>query len=74
MISKLNPKVSSFKCTNFYYSSVATLIYYTTVTSSMSDYEAGTFRCMVCAKEFLTKGEADEHYDQVHSDETVLGE
>jgi hypothetical protein len=40
----------------------------------MSDYEAGTFRCMVCAKEFLTKGEADEHYDQVHSDETVLGE
>ena len=40
----------------------------------MSDYEAGTFRCMVCAKEFLTKREADKHYEQVHSHESVLGE
>ncbi len=41
----------------------------------MSDYEGGTFRCKVCAKEFLTKNEADMHYQRVHFDEvTSIGE
>jgi hypothetical protein len=41
----------------------------------MSDYEAGTFRCKICAKEFLTKYDADTHYQRVHSDEvTSIGE
>ncbi len=39
----------------------------------MSEYESGTFRCMDCAKEFLTKDEADRHYIEYHSDVT-LGE
>ena len=34
----------------------------------MSDYEGGTFRCKDCAKEFLTKEEADMHYQEAHSD------
>jgi hypothetical protein len=34
----------------------------------MSKYEAGTFRCTVCAKEFLSKNEADRH-SEVHSNE-----
>jgi hypothetical protein len=41
----------------------------------MSDYEAGTFRCKICAKEFLTKDNADTHYQRVQSDEvTSIGE
>jgi hypothetical protein len=41
----------------------------------MSDYEGGTFRCQICAKEFLTKYDADIHYQKVHSDEvTSIGE
>jgi len=39
----------------------------------MSEYESGTFRCMYCAKEFLTKDEADRHYVEHHSD-IILGE
>ena len=35
----------------------------------MSEYEAGTFRCKDCGKEFLTKNEADIHYQKTHSDE-----
>jgi hypothetical protein len=37
----------------------------------MSEYESGTFRCMDCAKEFLTKDEADRHYIEYHSDVTI---
>ena len=41
----------------------------------MSDYEAGTFRWKICAKELLTKYDADTHYQRVHSDEvTSIGE
>jgi hypothetical protein len=28
----------------------------------MYEYESGTFRCTRCAKEFLTKDEAEKHY------------
>lgn len=35
----------------------------------MSEYEAGTFRCVDCGKEFLTKLEADNHYRNVHGEE-----
>jgi hypothetical protein len=28
----------------------------------MSEYEGGTFRCTICAKEFLSKAEADRHF------------
>ena len=37
----------------------------------MSEYESGTFRCMDCAKEFLTKDEADRHYIEYHSNVTI---
>ena len=39
--------------------------------SDMSDYEGGTFRCIVCAREYLTKREVDSHYNLTHLDETV---
>jgi hypothetical protein len=39
----------------------------------MSEYESGTFRCMDCAKEFLTKEEADKHHAEHHS-EVEVGE
>lgn len=35
----------------------------------MSEYEAGTFRCVDCGKEFLTKMEADKHFKTVHAEE-----
>jgi hypothetical protein len=35
----------------------------------MYEYESGTFRCTYCAKEFLTKDEAERHYRQMHLDE-----
>ena len=35
----------------------------------MSEYEGGTFRCTVCAKEFLSKDEADRHFSDAHSEE-----
>ena len=43
--------------------------------SNMSEYEGGTFRCKVCAKEFLTKNECDAHYEDIHGDEIAnIGE
>src|SRR5918992_5390138 len=35
----------------------------------MSEYDGGTFRCTVCAKEFLSKDEADRHFSDSHADE-----
>jgi len=41
----------------------------------MSEYEGGTFRCKVCAKEFLTKNECDTHYADTHDEEVAnIGE
>jgi hypothetical protein len=37
----------------------------------MSEYESGTFRCRDCAKEFLTKEEADRHHRDHHSNVEV---
>jgi hypothetical protein len=37
----------------------------------MSDYEVGTFRCMVSAKEFLSKDEADRDILETHSEENT---
>jgi hypothetical protein len=37
----------------------------------MSEYESGTFRCTECAKEFLTKAEADRHYQEEHGEEEL---
>jgi ribosomal protein L31 len=37
----------------------------------MSEYEGGTFRCKNCGKEFLTKSDADKHYEMNHSDEVT---
>lgn len=36
-----------------------------------SEYESGTFRCPICAKEFLTKPDADNHYKADHEGEAV---
>ena len=40
----------------------------------MSDYVGGTFRCKICAKEFLTKEDSDLHYKENHSNDnqTIL--
>ncbi len=39
------------------------------------DYEGGTLRCRICAMEFFTKKEAEEHYKNSHADkETAVGE
>jgi hypothetical protein len=38
----------------------------------MSEYIDGTFRCSVCAKEFLTREDADKHYQDTHSDEDIV--
>jgi hypothetical protein len=35
----------------------------------MSKYEGVTCRCTICAKEFLTKNEADRHFSDAHSEE-----
>jgi hypothetical protein len=37
----------------------------------MSDYEVGTLRCMVSAKEFLSKDEADRDILETHSEENT---
>jgi len=37
----------------------------------MTEYEAGTFRCKDCGKEFLTRRDADKHYDEFHSNEVT---
>jgi len=37
----------------------------------MSEYVDGTFRCCICAKEFLTKDDADRHYQDIHSNQDV---
>ncbi len=39
----------------------------------MSDYESGTFRCRDCAREFLTKEDAERHHIEQHS-EVSIGE
>lgn len=36
-----------------------------------SEYESGTFRCTVCAKEFATKEDADKHHHETHKQESV---
>jgi hypothetical protein len=36
---------------------------------TMSEYDEGTFRCTICAKEFLSKDEADKHFMDAHSGE-----
>ena len=36
---------------------------------AMSEYDEGTFRCTICAKEFLSKDEADKHFVDAHSGE-----
>jgi hypothetical protein len=43
------------------------------ISKQMSEYESGTFRCSDCAKEFLTKDEADRHYIEYHSG-VIVGE
>jgi hypothetical protein len=35
------------------------------------DYDSGTFRCVTCAKEFLTKTEVDKHNAEEHTKETT---
>jgi DNA-directed RNA polymerase subunit RPC12/RpoP len=37
----------------------------------LSEYEAGTFRCMDCGKEFLTKDAADKHHEEHHGHQMV---
>jgi len=38
----------------------------------MYEYESRTFRCTRCAKEFLTKDEAEKHYKLTHLEEESL--
>lgn len=36
-----------------------------------AEYESGTFRCPVCAKEFLTREDADDHHSKEHKKEAI---
>jgi len=38
----------------------------------MYEYESGTFVCTRCAKEFLTKHEAEKHHKPTHLEEESL--
>jgi hypothetical protein len=38
----------------------------------MSEYEGGTFRCKICAKEFILKDEG--HFSEAHSERTNVME
>ncbi|MGC2596567.1 MAG: hypothetical protein WA395_00375 [Nitrososphaeraceae archaeon] len=41
----------------------------------MPEYVEGTFRCSICAKEFLTRDETKKHIKDTHAGEaTVAGE
>ncbi len=40
-----------------------------TTVKIISEYERGTFRCTVCAKEFISRDEADIHFSDTHSEE-----
>ena len=45
------------------------------ITYMTYDYDAGTLRCHICAREFISRAEAEEHYKDVHSKEiTSIGE
>ncbi|MFZ0327624.1 MAG: hypothetical protein WBP64_21840 [Nitrososphaeraceae archaeon] len=37
----------------------------------MTEYEAGTFRCKDCGKEFLTRRDAEKHYHENHANEVT---
>ncbi|MGA7897963.1 MAG: hypothetical protein WA395_09265 [Nitrososphaeraceae archaeon] len=37
----------------------------------MTEYESGTFRCKDCGKEFLTRRDAEKHYDKNHINEVT---
>lgn len=36
-----------------------------------ADYDSGTFRCVTCAKEFMTKTDVDRHNIEEHKEETT---
>ena len=40
----------------------------------MPEYVAGTFRCSICAKEFLTRNAAKKHVDDTHAKEVTIVE
>jgi hypothetical protein len=45
------------------------------ITYMTYDYDAGTLRCNICAREFISRAEAEEHYKDAHSKEiTSIGE
>jgi hypothetical protein len=50
---------------------MATIYMRAPLNSNMSEYVDGTFRCTICAKEFLTKKDADTHYHDDHSAEVI---
>lgn len=37
----------------------------------MPDYVGGTFRCSICAKEFLTRQETKKHMKDTHDEEVT---
>jgi hypothetical protein len=39
--------------------------------TKMTEYEAGTFRCKDCGKEFLTRRDAEKHYHENHANEVT---
>ena len=38
----------------------------------MPDYVGGTFRCSICAKEFLTMNDTKNHIKDTHADEVTV--
>jgi hypothetical protein len=38
----------------------------------MPEYVEGTFRCSICAKEFLTRDETKKHIEDTHDEEVTV--
>ena len=38
----------------------------------MPEYVEGTFRCSICAKEFLTRNETKKHIEDTHAGEVTV--
>lgn len=60
---------------NLFFGNRLNIIYYISTNYMTYDYDAGTLRCHICAREFISRTEAEEHYKDVHSKEiTSIGE
>jgi hypothetical protein len=53
------------------FSSLSILARFTISYLDMSEYVEGTFRCSICAKEFLSRDETKKHIKDTHDKEVT---